>query len=173
VDSLSPRGLYRHNTGVGETDRGLIRRLVGAYPRALDALSAAAYLAEQLYVQDEAIAVFGMSQGGQAMMQALAVKNPRNDGHLKAGVALYPACDQISGVTAPTLVQIGEKDQWISLKRCHQNFGPLGADGKLELLVYPEAHHVFDYEAPDREVAGRPPGWGAGRGKSEGRDVRG
>ena len=156
VDSLSSRGLYPHNTGVGKTDLGLTRRLVGAYPRALDALGAAAYLAEQPYVQGGAIAVFGMSQGGQAVMQALAVENPRNDGQFKAGVALYPACDQISGVTAPALVLIGEADQWIPLKRCSQNFGPLVADGKLELVVYPEAHHVFDYEAPDREVAGRP-----------------
>ena len=156
VDSYSPRGLYRHNIGAGSTDTGLRRRFIGAFPRALDALGAAAYLAQQPYVRGDAIAVLGASQGGLAAMQALGRENPRNEGQFKAGVALYAPCDQLSGVTAPLLVLQGEEDQWISLKRCNDNLGPLVAEGDLELVIYPGAHHVFDFEAPDREMAGRP-----------------
>ena len=32
----------------------------------------------------------------------------------------------------------------------------MAADGKLELVIYPGAHHAFDFEAPDRKMAGRP-----------------
>jgi len=156
VDSLSPRGLYRHNLGLGKTDTGLQRRYLGAFPRALDALGAADYLAAQPFVAGNALAVMGASEGGAAVMQALAKENPRNRGQFKAGVALYAPCDMLAGATAPLLVLEGAEDQWISVKRCLQNMGPLEADGLVELVVYPGAFHAFDYEAPDRDMAGRP-----------------
>lgn len=156
VDSFTPRGLYRHNLGAGTTETGLRRRFVGAFPRALDALGAADYLAKQPFVAGESIAVMGASQGGLAAMQALAKDNPRNQGQFKAGIALYAPCDRLAGVTAPLLVLQGAKDQWVSLDRCEQNFGPLLTEGLLELVVYPDAYHQFDFDGPDREMAGRP-----------------
>lgn len=156
VDSLSPRGLYRHNLGSGETDSGLRRRFLGAFPRALDALGAADYLAGQPYVAAASIAAIGAAEGGAAVMQALAKENPRNAGQFRAGVALYAPCDALSGVTAPLLVLQGAEDQWISVKRCMQNFGALAAAGSVELVIYPDAYHQFDYDSPDREMAGRP-----------------
>jgi len=156
VDSFSPRGLYRHNLGVGATGTGLQRRVVGAFPRALDALGAADYLARQVFVAGQGIAALGASQGGLAAMQALAKENPRNEGQFKAAVALYAPCDQLIAVTAPLLILEGAEDQWISLKRCMQNFSPLEDEGMAELVIYPGVYHQFDLDAPDRDMAGRP-----------------
>ncbi|MEM7224586.1 MAG: dienelactone hydrolase family protein [Pseudomonadota bacterium] len=157
VDSLSPRGLYGHNTGnAGETKTGIKRRHVDAYPRMLDALGARAFLATQPFVQPEKIAVLGMSQGGTAALYALApdFRPPDSEG-FAAGIALYPSCQEIAAYDAPLLVLIGEADELAPATFCRRHLAKAAGGRELLLQVYPGVHHLFDIEGFDKDGPGR------------------
>jgi dienelactone hydrolase len=72
----------------------------------------------------------------------------------RAGVAFYPECAGASGImTAPTLVLIGELDDWTRASACQDmaagrsDFGPPRPPGDrsmVQLIVYLGARHGFD-----------------------------
>ncbi|MGF1609748.1 MAG: dienelactone hydrolase family protein [Kiloniellales bacterium] len=156
VDSMTPRGLYRHNTGIGATEKGASRRYVGAFPRALDALGALAYLAAQPFVAPAAIAVLGMSEGGTT---AMYTASPRDKspaaGRFAASLALYPNCHEFERFDAPLLVLIGDADEWVSAAYCQAHLAKVEQGRELLFKVYPGAHHVFDFPGLDRQYVGR------------------
>ena len=153
VDSMTPRGLYPHNSGVGKTLAGTSKRHVGAFVRSLDAIGAARYLARLRFVDDGRIGALGMSQGGSTVLYALGDASAAGEFH--AGVALYPPCDAFKRFSAPLLVLLGEADMWVHVGRCKENLGSASATNDVTLKLYPDVHHVFDLDAPERRVAGR------------------
>ena len=156
VDSMTPRGLYRHNTGVGFGINGQYRRWVDLHSRSLDALGARSYLAALPIVDSARVGALGMSQGGMTAMRAIAQNNnPNVSGAFQAAVALYPRCDQYEAFDAPLLVLIGSADEVVSARDCEANLATIAPRHELILKVYDIAHHVFDVDAPDRRSYGR------------------
>ena len=156
VDSLTPRGLYRHNTGYDLTYGGRAQRTVDIFSRSLDAHGARSYLGALPFVDSTRIAALGMSQGGTTAMLAIAQhENPNLSGTFQAVVALYPRCGHYVGFDAPLLVLVGKADEFVSASRCENNLATITQTHELMLKVYDNVHHVFDFEAPERVVSGR------------------
>jgi dienelactone hydrolase len=139
VDSFGPRGKWNV---CGDPTRVL------PHIRARDAHAAKAYLAGLPFVDENRIAVIGMSHGGWSTLSA--VENPRNSAApranpFKAAVALYPWCDEeLYRLDAPLLILIGEVDDWTPAFRCErmETVGP--TRHAITLKVYPGATHSFD-----------------------------
>lgn len=156
VDSMTPRGLYPHNTGAGTTETGLTKRYVGAFPRSLDALGARAYLAAQPFVAPDRIAALGMSEGGTTAMYVVSPRDKAADaGRFAASLALYPNCHEFEGFDAPLLVLIGDADEWVSSAHCEAHLARVESGPELVFKIYPGAHHGFDFEGLDGHFTGR------------------
>src|SRR5262249_12246781 len=58
----------------------------------------------------------------------------------------YTGCTiPAASMTAPTLVLIGEADEWNPAERCREMVARARPDGAtIALTVYPGAHHAFD-----------------------------
>jgi dienelactone hydrolase len=121
--------------------------------RTLDAYGALLFLARQPFVNARRVAVVGASQGG---MVTLSVAEERsielfvNPGNLafRAAVALYPGCGVVGArPSIPTLILVGELDDWTPAKDCVRAIARWGSAGApLELVTYPGAHHAFDVQ---------------------------
>lgn len=119
--------------------------------RQADAMGALAYLAAQPFVDPQRIALVGHGQGGEAAMQ-VASERPYRLFDLPAGmayravIAYYPRCNAAKHTLAvPTLILIGELDDWSPIKLCEwwmQRRDGRGAPVKL--VIYREAFHGFD-----------------------------
>lgn len=137
VDSFGPRGI--------DNDCGNI------FPhQTADAPAALRWLAAKPFVRPSHVALMGFSQGGSAVLANLE----KPDSGFRAGIAFYPMCRFASGlVTAPLLVLVGDADTWTPSSACEAMAagrtelgaprGP-GDRSKVELVVYPGAHHSFD-----------------------------
>ncbi|WP_296346287.1 dienelactone hydrolase family protein [Reyranella sp.] len=149
IDSLTPRGKTTAcSTGLGE--------------QPVDAYQALKYLAAQPFVRADRVGVLGMSMGGWSVLFALQrdMLEPKYTQKFRAGVALYPQCRGMSGLmTAPTLILIGELDDWTPAAACRAmvageaesgTYAPpygkreSGDRSMLELVVYPDTYHSFD-----------------------------
>lgn len=139
VDSFTPRGLATACLAAPNIDR------------AADAWGALAYLATLPFVDSKRIAMIGYAQGGNAALQVASL----HDSELfelppglayKAAAAFYPSCAAPDDeMTAPTLVLIGELDDWSSARQCGWWQERLRANSApVKIVVYPDAHHSFD-----------------------------
>lgn len=151
VDSFTTRGIEQACTTAGP-----------AASRIADAYGALAYLATLPFVDPNRIALLGFSQGA---ITALALVGERDfdlfeneAAHkFKAAVAFYPACPEDGTMTVPTLILIGEVDDWTRAAGCTRMMNErTGAGSPVKLIVYPGAHHGFDVGAlqPGRELFG-------------------
>jgi pimeloyl-ACP methyl ester carboxylesterase len=73
----------------------------------------------------------------------------------RSAVALYPGCRRLSNAAwsarVPTLILIGRADDQASAATCQQMVaGARGRSARLEIHVYPGAHHDFDH--PNRPL---------------------
>ena len=77
-----------------------------------------------------------------------AVYRDREVKAFKAAIAFYPFCDGSIKRDTPLLILIGAKDDWCPSRLCERRTdGRLdGGDYELQLAVYPNAYHGFDYE---------------------------
>jgi dienelactone hydrolase len=127
----------------------------GAIPEAQDAYAALRYLAAQDFVDPDRVAVMGWSMGGGAVLTAVEQGGLITDQELrfKAAIAYYPPCAASSGtMTVPTLVIVGEGDDWEPAAACramaaHQSdIGITRTSGgaPVTLIVLPGATHGFD-----------------------------
>jgi dienelactone hydrolase len=137
--------------------RGFVERCTVSFPdQALDAWRARDFLARQSYVDGDRIGVLGFSMGG---ISALAVMErglieQLHPAKFEAAVALYPRCTGFSGdMVGPTLVLIGEKDDWTPAQECRDMIAgrsgigltrPVADRSMVRLVVYPGAYHSFD-----------------------------
>jgi dienelactone hydrolase len=109
VDSLGPRGFTDRCGGGGLPDQ------------AFDAYAALRYLSQLDFVDPSRVAVLGQSMGGFSALYAvdreLAAQYFAE--RFRAAVAYYPGCGiPAAMMTAPTLILIGEADDWIPAERC-------------------------------------------------------
>jgi dienelactone hydrolase len=119
--------------------------------RVTDADAARRWLAAQSYVRAEHIALLGWAHGGSAALWAVRPKLAPHDGapDFRSAVALYPGCTRLRqtawSARVPTLILIGSADDWTPAATCQQMVaGAHGRSARVEIVVYPGAHHEFD-----------------------------
>jgi dienelactone hydrolase len=124
-----------------------------AEKRALDIDAAALWLAGRDYVDSQRMAFMAYSYGGGVgLFRTLTAKtDSRLPTGWRAGVLVYPDCDLADGIgprlrpRQPTLVTVGELDDWTPVARCRALFDRIVADRDMvDLRIYPGAHHSFD-----------------------------
>jgi len=120
--------------------------------RQADAWGAMLHLSTLPFVDKTRIGVVGSSQGGIVTMRIASTHDVKlydvpDDLSFKVAVAYYPFCSVATRwLAVPTLILIGDKDDWTPAKNCEQwmSLRPdKGAPVKLE--VYPGAYHAFDF----------------------------
>jgi dienelactone hydrolase len=138
VDSLGPRGLpHACNSGL--------------QGQPFEAYAALRHLSELEDVDPARIAVLGNSLGGFAVLAAVdrdLVAQYFTE-RFRAAVAYYPGCGiGPATLTAPTLILIGEADDWTPAEHCREMVAHARPDSApIELIVYPGVHHAFDVAA--------------------------
>jgi dienelactone hydrolase len=146
IDSFTTRGI--DNTCSGEPA-----------PRTADAYGALDYLAHHPLVDANRIAVIGFSSGGIATLSLAEAHDfelfeDEAAHRFKAAVALYPACAAGDTMKMPTLILIGELDDWSQASACRAMMARQTTSSPAKLIVYPGAYHGFDAPAPGRRYFG-------------------
>jgi dienelactone hydrolase len=145
------------------TTRGIAQGCSGSLaPRTADAYGALAWLSRQTFVDAGRIAVIGFSQGANTTLAAVdqhdfELFDRAADQTFKAAIAFYPSCSSDGSMTVPTLILIGEADDWTRASACTAMMARRsGAGSPVRLIVYPGAHHAFDVETlrPGRDYFG-------------------
>ncbi|MGA8611187.1 MAG: dienelactone hydrolase family protein [Xanthobacteraceae bacterium] len=118
--------------------------------RAADARAAQHWLQAQPYVRPDHISLLGWSSGGSTALWTVR-PNAVHDGgpDFRSAVALYPGCRRLRetawSARIPTLILIGSADDWKLASTCQQMVaGAHGRSARVEIIVYPGAHHEFD-----------------------------
>ncbi len=124
-----------------------------AEKRALDIDAAGLWLNGQDYVKGSQTAFMGYSYGGGVgLLRALSARTDiRVPSGWRAAILVYPDCGlgEALGATLwprlPTMIAMGELDDWTPVRQCEALLGRVKADRDLiETHVYPGAHHSFD-----------------------------
>jgi dienelactone hydrolase len=145
------------------TSRGIEQACAdAATSRIADAYGGLAWLSRQAFVDASRIALLGFSQGGIATLKIVGERDfvlfENETGHkIKAAITFYPACPSDGAMTVPTLIMIGELDNWTRASACRDMMARrTGAGSPVKLIVYPGAHHGFDAAAlqPGQEYFG-------------------
>ena len=117
VDRFGPRGIISACTG-------------GAPPATVfDAYRALTFLAQRPFVDPERVAVIGFSQGGWLALTSVerGMIERTSKEKFRAAIAFYPPCLGIKdSMTVPTLILIGELDDWTPAERVPQSGGGSG-----------------------------------------------
>ncbi|MBR0696870.1 dienelactone hydrolase family protein [Bradyrhizobium lablabi] len=144
VDRFGPRGITSSCTA-------------GAPPATVhDAYRALSYLTRQPSIDPARVAVIGFSQGAWLALFSVergAIERNATE-KFRSAVAFYPPCLGINGnMTVPTLILVGELDDWTPAKECRNlaegrdDYGISRQKDQgypIELIVYPGAYHDFD-----------------------------
>jgi dienelactone hydrolase len=144
VDSFGPRGIKNTCDSGSPVDL------------AFDAYRALNYLEQQPFVDPARIAAVGFSQGGWLALTSVergAIERTSQN-KFRAAIAFYPPCLGFKGnMTVPTLILIGELDDWTLAGECRNmvdgrdDWGisrHKGEGAAIRLVVYPDAYHAFD-----------------------------
>lgn len=139
VDSFGPRGVTHRCTA----DAGTI------VERVRDAYGALQYLANLPFVDKGRIAVLGFSQGGMAALSAVRpeVADAMPQQRFRVAVAYYPWCVE-QKFAVPTLILIGELDDWTPARLCRETAAQSGEGSPVRLVIYPGARHGFNFPWP-------------------------
>ena len=131
---------------------------------AFDAYRALNFLVRQPFVDPDRIAVIGFSQGAWLALASVehGAIEKTSQNKFRAAVAFYPSCLGSKGnMTVPTLILIGELDDWTPAQECRNM-----ADGRddwgisrdpsqgvaVRLIIYPGAYHAFDVPGLERPI---------------------
>ena len=152
VDSFTSRGLREICT-----IRNAERTIREAH-RVGDAYAAQTFLSARLGVEPARIGVLGWSHGGGTVLDAMARK-PAAAAPFKAAVAFYPGCRARAAradsfhLDAPTLILIGEADDWTPAPPCKALAQTLAGRGEpVSIVTYPDTYHGFDSPATKARV---------------------
>jgi dienelactone hydrolase len=122
-----------------------------------DAFNAMVALRRHANISKENIFLLGLSDGGSAAL--LSAKGGPVD-HFRAIASYYPDCGKLLGgvgyvYKSPTIVFVGEKDDWTPPAECIKSKSPGVVTGaEFEVISYPNAYHGFDQPRPMRKVLG-------------------
>lgn len=122
--------------------------LVPQRDRRADTFGALQYLAARSDIDSKKIGVMGFSNGGYSTLSAVIGKTLGESGaRFAAAVPVYPGCASFTGfaLTAPTLILVGEADDWTPAEACRRLVEKLpGGSAPATLITYPDALHSFD-----------------------------
>lgn len=145
LDSFAPRGV---SSTVEDQSRVSGANMVS------DAFGALKLLSDNPKIDKTRIGVLGASKGGTvaletAMQQAARVRKLPEDLKFAAHIPMYPGCNTQHRVPtttgAPVLVLLGERDNYTGGPNCPQYAEAIKKTGaKIEIIVYPNAEHLFD-----------------------------
>ena len=112
-----------------------------------DAYGALDYLASLPFVDPDRITIMGWSHDAVLRAAQAPLEKDQRQRRFRAAIAFHPACHLVGEqpLTAPTLVMVGERDQWTPAVDCArlaaaENHAPPG----VELVIYENAQHGFD-----------------------------
>ncbi|WP_245435171.1 dienelactone hydrolase family protein [Mesorhizobium sp. WSM3879] len=141
VDSFSTRGIRE------TCDHGLLTDGSLFADRVYDAYGALEFLSKLSFVDPQRTALMGFSAGGIATLEAVQLGGAERlmDRKFKAAVAYYPNCSATNGdVAVPTLILIGELDDWTPAKDCREMMAQRSGKGSaVQLDVFKGARHAF------------------------------
>jgi len=143
VDSLNPRST--NNVCLRDCDASPIKR-------AYDTYGAVKYLQQLQYVDGKNIGIMGFSQGAatglKAIQKNILISAKMESIPIKASVLFYPWCDAAldNNIAIPTLILIGDKDDWTPSNSCVDLKNLLPNSEMLDLIVYEDATHSFDLQ---------------------------
>jgi dienelactone hydrolase len=152
VDSFGPRGIKNSCGGGAPVDM------------AFDAYRALNFLVQQPFVDSARVAALGFSQGGWLALTSVerGIIEQLSPNKFRAAIAFYPPCLGFKGnMTVPTLILIGERDDWTLAGECRNmvdgrddwGISRRKGDGvPVRLVVYPDAFHAFDALSPRTPV---------------------
>ena len=161
VDGFGPRGYpqgfprFSYEDRPAELDETMIR------PR--DAYGALGYLRSRSDVVPEQIGLMGWSNGGSAVLVAMAPEWRPSAGGFRAALAFYPGC-RLKGrfdnaplrPYAPMLILHGTDDEEVSHEHCLDLIEASQASkGALDIRLFDGATHSFD--SPTRSRQSLPP----------------
>jgi dienelactone hydrolase len=116
--------------------------------RVYDAYGALEFLSGYPFVDTHRVALMGFSSGGVTALEATKVEGDEQlmAQKFKAAIAYYPTCSPREGdATVPTLIMVGQMDDWGPPALCRQRLTHLSGKGpEIQLDVYPGAFHDFD-----------------------------
>ena len=161
LDSFTPRGVDNVCGEAGRVAPGTRTANASRVPppiRAEDAFRAAAYLRARPDIQADRIAAVGFSHGATTalVVASRSAVSQQAVQPFAAVVAFYPWCP-LSGppLASPTLVLIGDADDWTPAERCIRRQAEWRAEnGATSLQVYPGATHAFDSTTGERVYFG-------------------
>ena len=147
--------------GIGSQCSVRARSLRNDRERVADADAARAWLQSQSWVAPDRVSLLGWSSGAIAALWTVRARTQpqAKDGpDFRSAVALYPGCRRLSNAAwsarVPTLILIGRADDQASAATCQQMVaGARGRSARVEIHVYPGAHHDFDH--PNRPLQTR------------------
>src|SRR3989344_3794222 len=169
VDSFTARGFPAGICPHGEQ--------VPPIQRAVDLYASAKVIAQNPLVNKQKVAFFGDSHGAGTVSASFETSNQNISatkaaltalgGKVTGAVSLYPGCAIAlrSGVTfsGPIFFIAGADDDWAIPTKCKTltsypvvSATPVtvpGYGGQAQVIVYPNATHAFDIDAPDRVTA--------------------
>jgi dienelactone hydrolase len=119
----------------------------GSRDQPIDAYAALNYLAAQTFVDPDRIGTLGFSMGGGSALTAVerGIIEEAFPRKFRAVIAYYPLCATKSILTAPTLILIGEVEDWAPAQACQELAKGADKNGAaINVVVYPNAYHGFD-----------------------------
>jgi dienelactone hydrolase len=148
VDSFGPRGFEDGCGGVGSS-----------VDLVMDAYGALLWLAEQPFIDPERIAIVGYAKGGDVALSAVGFDGVERlfDRQFRAAIAYAPFCqrEEDTAVSVPTLILVGELDDWTFARDCRDIMARRkGIGAPMRLVVLPNAHHSFNLKLPPRSHYG-------------------
>ena len=145
IDSFEPRGIK--NCERGNTDHSDL---------VLDAYRGLNFLIQTRLIDPKRAAVVGFAAGAWQTLSAVerGTIEQGSGPKFRAAAAFYPPCRGFKGImTVPTLILIGERDEFAGVDGCRKmaagedDIGisrQKGEGAALRLIVYPEAYFGFD-----------------------------
>jgi dienelactone hydrolase len=132
-------------------------RTITVETRRNDALAAIDWLASRPDVDPRRIVLLGWSNGASTVLSALNAARPSYARNVAAAIVFYPGCSAFLKerfeLQAPTLMLLGEKDDWTPPQRCTQlaeRTRQAQPGVELDVHLYSDSYHGFDSTQPVR-----------------------
>lgn len=146
VDSFGARGIGDGCAGGG-----------ASVDVVMDAYGALLHLATLPFVDPGKVALVGYAYGAGQALSAVAFDGPERlfDRNFVAAIVYAPWCPEKLAVGVPTLLLMGERNEWAPPRACREMMARrTGLGASLRLVVYPDAHHDFHLRLAPRRHYG-------------------